>query len=269
MNASKLARKRILLIDDDVSLLVTLGDFLRHEGYDLTAVESAERGLDLLENESFDLIVLDMSMPGMGGKEFLERITDPVTGRVAHPVLVLTARANMAEFFARTQVDGFVAKPCDPADLLLEIGRIIFLTGGGRPAETDHAAPPPGPPVLLGESDKKLNHLLRGALAAAGFEVETVFSGPDVLEAAILSKPRGLVLNLSLAGMKAGEVLDVLGRIPATGSIPAVVYGPGSSGLASRDGREADPRRTISLEETEPAAIVEAVKAALPGDSGD
>lgn len=127
---SDIAKRKILIIDDDASLLTTLSDFLSFEGYDIATADSGEEGLARLESLTPDLIILDMSMPGMGGVGFLKAISD-ARGKPSHPVLVLTARANMAEFFANVDVDGFVAKPCDPNDLLMEVARIIFLRSGG------------------------------------------------------------------------------------------------------------------------------------------
>ncbi|NQT93034.1 MAG: response regulator [Lentisphaerae bacterium] len=60
-------KKRILLIDDDTSLLTTLSDFLSFEGYEVVTADSGEQGLRRLQTTEPDLIVLDMSMPGMGG----------------------------------------------------------------------------------------------------------------------------------------------------------------------------------------------------------
>jgi len=120
-------KRKILLIDDDTSLLVTLRDFLLFEGYEVATADSGEQGLKRLETFLPDLIVLDMSMPGMGGIGFLQRITRS-DGAPRYPVLVLTARASMAEFFANVSVDGFIAKPCDPEDLLsLRTAEDVFL----------------------------------------------------------------------------------------------------------------------------------------------
>ena len=127
-------RRKLLLIDDDTSLLVTLRDFLEFEGYDVVTADSGEKGLEMLGTMKPDLIVLDMSMPGMSGVGFLKAISS-ADGKPAHPVLVLTARANMAEFFANVDVDGFVAKPCDPSDLLMELGVADARYGTLTPAQ--------------------------------------------------------------------------------------------------------------------------------------
>ena len=69
-------KRHILLLDDDPSLRRTLGDFLRFEGYDVVTAESGEKGLEALKVQRPDLIILDMSMPGMGGIGFLKSILD-------------------------------------------------------------------------------------------------------------------------------------------------------------------------------------------------
>ena len=120
--------KKILLVDDDPSLLATMGQFLKFEGYDVTTAESGETALEHLKIIRPDIIVLDMSMPGMGGMCFLKSIMGP-DGKPQYPVLVLTARSQMAEMFGDIEVDGFMSKPADPDGLLQEIARILFQHG--------------------------------------------------------------------------------------------------------------------------------------------
>ena len=117
-------QRKILLIDDDPSLRVTVGQFLRFEKYDVTTAESGEAALEVLKTLRPNLIILDMSMPGMGGIGFLKSIMKDK--KPAYPVLVLTARSQMAEFFADIEVDGFLTKPADPDALLQEVARILF-----------------------------------------------------------------------------------------------------------------------------------------------
>jgi CheY-like chemotaxis protein len=215
-------KRKILLIDDDTSLLVTLRDFLLFEGYEVATADSGEQGLKRLETFLPDLIVLDMSMPGMGGIGFLQRITRS-DGSPRYPVLVLTARASMAEFFANVNVDGFIAKPCDPEDLLMEIGRIIFLRRG---SETDGAAAPqrPARKMLIGEDDKEAARNLAEAFADAGHIVDVARTGPEVVEKAIVQKPDAILIKYLLPGMTGDAVAELLRKMPHTCEIPAVLY---------------------------------------------
>ena len=203
----------LLLVDDDPSLLNTLRDFLAFEGFEVVTATSGEKALVELRGMKPDLILLDMSMPGMGGVGFLDRITN-LDGTTACPVLVLTARAMMAEYFADKQIDGFLAKPCDPADLLQEINRIIYLRGGAGnapPSAGAHGARR----IVLGEAKEAFAETLRGAFARFNVQVE----------AAVAMRPDAVVMRLEMPGMSAGEVAAMLRRLPSTGAVPVIVYG--------------------------------------------
>lgn len=246
-------RRKILLIDDDPSLLTTLADFLVFEGYDVETAESAEAGLEVLDGVNPDLIILDMSMPGMGGVGFLREVSN-AQGRPSHPVLVLTARANMAEFFANVAVDGFVAKPCDPQDLLMEVSRIIFLRSGDEAAALDG---PESVSILLGEADLVEAAAVISALRAGGFEVKTISNGPAVLETAIVDKPAAVVVRGVLEGLNGDRVAEMLKTMPNTKHIPVLVYG--TDGMATLRGSMAD----VILHDLDPDAICSAVQRML------
>jgi len=219
-------KSKILLIDDDTNLLVTLSDFLSFEGYEVVTADSGEEGLKRLADMMPDLIILDMSMPGMGGVGFLREISTD-DGKPQHPVLVLTARANMAEFFADADVDGFVAKPCNPEDLLMEVSRIIFLRKGAR--EQDAAREEGAKKTaLIGEDEPQVIDDLVQAFGRAGYIVDTVTDGPEILEKAITQRPDVIVVKRVLTGMNGDAVAGVLKEMPNTQSIPVVLYDHGN-----------------------------------------
>ncbi len=245
-------KKTILLIDDDTSLLVTLSDFLRFEGYDVTTADSGEQGLKRLKTLEPDLIILDMSMPGMGGIGFLKEIS--VADKPKHPVLVLTARANMAEFFADVDVDGFVAKPCAPEDLLMEVGRILFLRSGH-----DDQASDPGTPskVLLGEDDAMVAARIEKHLADAGWLVSLVEHGPEMIEQAILQRPDAILIKQILSKMNGDAVADMLQAMPNARSIPVVLYD--DSGQVTADARPRGVTQVVLS--SDPDALLAALRA--------
>ncbi|HRR34044.1 MAG TPA: response regulator [Kiritimatiellia bacterium] len=214
-------KRKLLLVDDDPSLLETLGDFLSFEGYDVLCAVSGEDALVKMRPFQPDLIILDMGMPGMGGTGFLDRITNP-DGHTLYPVLVLTARASMAEYFANKQIAGFFAKPCDPPDLLMEVSRILFET-----ANAGHvaASAPALRRLVVAESDPALRQTLEVEFTQAGFEVKAVETGPEALEACVTLRPHAIVMRLELEGMSADEVIAMLRRLPTTRETRAVVYG--------------------------------------------
>lgn len=223
-------KRTVLLIDDDQSLLMTLGDFLQFEGYDVVTADCGEAGLERLKNMTPDLIILDMNMPGMGGMGFLKEIST-ADGRTRYPVLVLTARANLAEFFADVDVEGFIAKPCDPMDLLNEVGRIIFLRSGtDKSAEAESGAQSRFK-VLIGEDELHVGQRLLEAFAEAGYIVDTVAKGPEVLEKAIVQRPDIVLLKLIFAGMNGDAVARMMHEIPNTRDIPIILYDDSSSNV--------------------------------------
>jgi CheY-like chemotaxis protein len=214
-------KRRLLLIDDDTSLLITLSDFLRFEGYDVVTAESGEKGLERLRTVTPELIILDMSMPGMGGIGFLKEIMDE-KGKPLYPVLVLTARSNMAEFFSNVEIDGFISKPCDPQDLLMEVGRIIFLRRGEK---VDAAYGETRRRMILGESDPAVMERMEDWFSKHNYIIEHCAKGPEAVEAAIVSRPDVIVMNQIMEGLNGSAVADMLAVMPNTKSIPVVLYG--------------------------------------------
>lgn len=219
-------KRKILLVDDDQSLLETLGDFLIFEGFNVLCSPSGEDALIKLRSFQPHLIILDMGMPGMGGKGFLDRITNP-DGSTAVPVLVLTARSTMAEYFADKMIASFMSKPCDPADLLMEVGRIMIESGGLESAAGTKMVRK----LVVGEPDATLQRKLKDELTAAGFHVVVASNGLEALERAIEIKPDAVVMRLELPNMSANEVLGMLRRLPGTADVPGIVYGVALPGV--------------------------------------
>lgn len=255
-------KKKILLIDDDRNLLLTLSDFLKFEGYAVVTADSGENGLKALEKMTPNLIILDMSMPGMGGVGFLKEISS-IDGKPGHPVLVLTARANMAEFFANVDVDGFIAKPCDPSDLLMEVARIIFLTSGsiddGKIEAKEKFK------VLIGEDDDVLREQMVDAFAAANLLVDSVGKGPEVLEQAIVQRPDVIVVKRILASMNGDAVAAMLKEMPNTRDIPVVLYDDAGDDIPTEKYVHAGSGIKAFVKNADPARVVKATSDLLGG----
>lgn len=254
-----LKKKHILLIDDDTSLLVTLSDFLKFEGYEVTTADSGEAGLLQLDVMTPHLIILDMGMPGMGGVGFLEAITTDSKPR--HPVLVLTARANMAEYFANVAVDGFIAKPCDPQDLLLEVGRIVFLRSAQ--VRDDESPTGQGRRILLGEDDESVRDALVHAFELAGFVVTHVAKGPALIESAVLETPDVAVLKLIFANMNGDTVAGILRGMPRTAGVPIVLYDDSGGAVSARKYRVSHAIVDRFVSTNNPSDLLAAVREVL------
>lgn len=84
--------KRILIIEDEETLRESLERVLSKEGYDITSVDSAETALDLLEGDSYDLILTDVILPGITGIELLKKVKERSPDQI---VVIMTAFASL------------------------------------------------------------------------------------------------------------------------------------------------------------------------------
>ena len=107
---SEIRGMKILLIDDDEWIRDSLRIFFEAEGCHILAVETAEEGLTVIEDQIFDLIIVDYKLPGMDGIEFLKRIVH--TQPAAIKILITAYRSeNIVSEAKKIKVQGFIEKP--------------------------------------------------------------------------------------------------------------------------------------------------------------
>ncbi len=125
---------RILVIDDDVELCRLLGEFLRKEGFETRSAHDGERGLEEALGGGFDLVVLDVMLPGIDGFELLRRLRS----RSQVPVLMLTARGEDVDRIVGLELgaDDYLPKPFNPRELAARIRAILRR---GNPRREDRA----------------------------------------------------------------------------------------------------------------------------------
>lgn len=127
--------RRLLLVDDDEGNREVLAYFLRRQGFEVMALSNGEEGLAALEADRFDLLLLDVVMPGIGGMETLRRVRarHPAT---ALPVIMVTGLDAGEDIAAALTLgaNDYVSKPYQLADALARIRRA--LTHGDTPGRT-------------------------------------------------------------------------------------------------------------------------------------
>jgi CheY-like chemotaxis protein len=119
-------RKSILLVDDDESILKTLKPVLLQNGYSVLTATSGERGLQVTKRQKPDLIVLDVILPGMKGRQVCQKIKeDPTTKHI--PVIFLTSKDSPDDVKAELAVGGIshITKPVNPQQLLEEVKKVL------------------------------------------------------------------------------------------------------------------------------------------------
>lgn len=113
----------ILIVDDDRRIRELLQRYLSDSGYRVTTAEHAAEARARLEGISFDLLVLDVMMPGESGLD----LTRDLRRTSNIPILMLTARGEASDRIDGLErgVDDYLAKPFEPRELLLRIGTIL------------------------------------------------------------------------------------------------------------------------------------------------
>jgi two-component system response regulator CpxR len=119
---------RLLVIDDDVELCSLLKEYLQREDYNVKCVHDGRHGLEEALKGGYDLIILDVMLPGVDGFEILKKVRE--SGRI--PVLMLTARDEDIDRILGLELgaDDYLGKPFNPRELLARIKAILRRSEG-------------------------------------------------------------------------------------------------------------------------------------------
>jgi DNA-binding response OmpR family regulator len=126
-------RPRVLLVDDEDGIRDALAPFLGRSGFDVTTAADGIEGLAAVGRDRPDLVVLDVLMPGLDGREVLRRIR---ADRGELPVILLTTVGESFERAAALEegADDYLNKPFDPQELVARIRAILRRTRAGQPS---------------------------------------------------------------------------------------------------------------------------------------
>ncbi|WP_456322314.1 response regulator transcription factor [Hydrogenimonas sp.] len=118
---------RVLMIEDDEELAEILSEYLQRFRIEAVNVPDPFLGLSKLENESFDLVILDLSLPGMDGLEVCEEIRK----RSDVPIVISSARSDLTDKIVGLEkgADDYLPKPYDPRELVARIKTILRRIG--------------------------------------------------------------------------------------------------------------------------------------------
>jgi two-component system phosphate regulon response regulator OmpR len=181
----------ILVVDDDQRIRDLLGRFLRDRGYRVTTAENAEMARASMKNLAFDLIILDIMMPGEDGLS----LARDLRSYSQIPILMLTARADAEDRISGLEagVDDYLPKPFDPRELLLRLQNIL--------KRRTEAEPAPQQDVKFGNFTF---NLARGELRADGETVKLTEMERNLLRF-FAAKPGETVEREDLADLSGNE----------------------------------------------------------------
>jgi DNA-binding response OmpR family regulator len=176
------APHRLLLIDDDVSLAKMLHEFLELHGFRVDIVHEGETGLQYIDDNPPDLIILDVMLPDISGFDVLKRL------REKHdlPVVMLTARGDESDriFGLMGGADDYLPKPFNPLELTVRIQAVL------KRSTSDATQPTTRDTLIVGPLKMDLK---RRAMSAADTTVRLTAAEMRVLEQ-LMSHP-GEVLS--------------------------------------------------------------------------
>ncbi len=123
-------KMKILIIEDDPELAMVLSSFLSKYGMDVTAVEDPYIGLSTLRQKDFDLVILDLTLPGMDGLEVVAKIREDSD----IPIIISSARDDLTDKVIGMErgADDYMPKPYDPRELVTRIKTILRRAGRQR-----------------------------------------------------------------------------------------------------------------------------------------
>lgn len=184
----------VLLVDDDIELCASLTRLLGMDGFNVKAVHDADSGIRQAIEGDYELIILDVMLPGGDGRKVLRKIR--VTSQV--PVIMLTARGDEADRIAGLEggADDYLPKPFNARELVARMRAVLRRKGGAELPEIFKIADL--------EMDCKQRRVLRDghdvALTGAEFDIllllvrsaGKVLSRDEIAEAA-LGRPIGLL----------------------------------------------------------------------------
>lgn len=118
------AARRLLLVEDEPGLVLTLTDRLSKEGYAVETASDGQQGQERAANEAFDLIILDVMLPGKNGFDVCR---DLRRMGLQKPILMLTARGQVADKVVGLKLgaDDYLTKPFDMMELLARIEALL------------------------------------------------------------------------------------------------------------------------------------------------
>ena len=116
-------KKHILIVDDDDRIRDLLKDFLTANNYIVSTAENAKQAKNKLEYLKFDMIILDVMMPGQNGYD----LTLEIKKDIKIPIILLTAKGEVENRIKGLEIgaDDYLGKPFEPKELLLRVKNII------------------------------------------------------------------------------------------------------------------------------------------------
>jgi PAS domain S-box-containing protein len=234
--------RRVLVCDDDATVVEQFCSLLRQHGFRATGVTSGDRALELIRSERPHALVLDLMMPGTSGAEVLRALRAAEPTHDIPVVVVSGLRPESDEAVAR-ESDEWLVKPVSDTRL---VDAVTLAVAGRRPA---------GGRVLLVEDDEDLAEVLTTMLDDAGLQVLHAASVAEAIARGPGWEPDVIVLDLQLPDGSGEEVVAAFQQRRLVAQTPLVVYSAVDVRAARRQQLHLGPTLFLAKGSTSPEAL--------------
>lgn len=219
-----MARKKVLVVEDDPTCMALIRSGLSSAGYDVIAAQNGEEGFGKLCSEKPDLVITDVMMPGLTGLQFFERLKAQADLRNI-PVVVMSSREGFKEFFPPWQIADFVRKPFTLTEI---VGKVAGLLG----ASADGTRPPTALVICV---EDFVTSRMREFLESQQYCVHTAYNGEEAVVEARKSCPNIIFAQtiVDSEDLMPSSMLRKLQNDPAMQGVPFVAF--------SSENRAGDP----------------------------
>lgn len=169
-----MANAKVLLVDDDRTFTALITAVMKKMDCDVVIASNGTEAIQKVAEENPDLIILDVLMPQMTGYEFIQKLRD-LQGIRSVPIIVISSRGSMKEFFADWEVHSFLVKPFTPDDLTAKVRDALkHKFHEVVSVETGPVISGSGKQVLVIGTEDYVNEKIKTFLQAHDFQVELV-----------------------------------------------------------------------------------------------
>ncbi|MEO1448347.1 MAG: response regulator transcription factor [Bacteroidota bacterium] len=129
-------KPHILIVEDEPAMRMGLEDNLKFEGYDVTLAENGDQGWDFLQQNSYDLVLLDIMMPGKSGYDVCRLMR---AAQMMTPVIMLSARGEEIDKVLGLELgaDDYLTKPFGVRELMARVKAMLRRSQRDQPAQSD------------------------------------------------------------------------------------------------------------------------------------
>jgi two-component system, NtrC family, response regulator HydG len=203
-------KRRVMLVDDNQAFLDSTKDVLEYKGYEVVTADSGEEAIKLLKEQDFDVVIMDIKMPGING---VESFIEMKKIRPGVAVIMITAY-SIDSLIQKALDEGAYSVLKKPLNMNALFTTIDNLGTGGK-----------GGLILIADDDRDLCDNLEKILSSKGYKVISAYNGEAAVEIAQLYPVDILLIDMKLPILNGLEVFHQISKIkPKTVAIIITAY---------------------------------------------